>query len=535
VDVIPIVFGLVGGLALFLYGMTLLSIGLQKAAGDKLRSWIEKLTNNKLKGVCVGALVTAIVQSSSITTVTIVGLINAGLISLGQAIPVIIGANIGTTITAQLIAFKIGAFSLPIIAIGFAVSTICKRPSHRYIGQIIMGFGLLFLGMTTMSMGVKPLRTDPTALFYLAEFGKIPLLGVGAGAVFTALIQSSSATTGLVIAMASEQLLDLPAAIAIIIGANIGTCITVVFASLGATLTSKRAALSHVLFNLAGAAIFLVIFSSFVSFVSLTAVNLPRQIANAHLIFNISMVVVMLPFVAVFVFIVKKLLPGKEIKIDGGIKFLDKRTLNAPAIAISLAEKEIERMGRMALATLDDAIKAFQTNNLTLVKVVDKREEAVDELDNLIEAFLVKITRQELSKKQSKKVAALVHVISDIERVSDHANNIGELAERKTKEKLVLSAPALREFDIMARKSRDCFNKSLSVMVSGNIKIAEKVSLLESELDGLQAQFEQNNFERTNGKKCDAKASVVFAELIRNLERVSDHAHNISLAITFNL
>ena len=304
-DVIPIVFGMVGGLALFLYGMTLLSTGLQKAAGDKLRVWIEKLTNNKLKGVGVGALVTAIVQSSSITTVTLVGLINAGLISLGQSIPVIMGANIGTTITAQLIAFKIGAFSLPIIAIGFALNAICKRPSHRYIGQIIMGFGLLFLGMTTMSIGLKPLRTDPLALALLAEFGQIPLFGVAAGAVFTALIQSSSATTGLVIAMASEQLLDLPGAIAIIIGANIGTCITVVLASLGATLTSKRAALSHVLFNLAGAAIFLAIFSPFVSLVTLTAANLPRQIANAHLIFNVSMVVIMLPCVAVFVIVVK--------------------------------------------------------------------------------------------------------------------------------------------------------------------------------------------------------------------------------------
>jgi phosphate:Na+ symporter len=533
VDFVPIVFGLVGGLALFLYGMSLLSRGLQKAAGDRLRLWIEKLTRSRLRGVGVGALVTAVIQSSSITTVTLVGLINAGLLSLGQAVPIIMGANIGTTLTAQLIAFKVGALALPIIAVGFALTVLGRKASHRYFGQVILGFGLLFLGMNTMSGAVKPLRTDPSMMALLSGLGSPPIFGISVGAIFTAIIQSSSATSGLVIAMASENLLDLPAAIAIIIGANIGTCATVLLASIGSTLTSKRAALSHILFNLIGAAIFFAVFSPFVSLVSLTSNELPRQIANAHLIFNVSATLLMLPFVAALVFAVKALLPGKEIKIDGGVRFLDRRLLSTPGIALSQAEKEAERLGRMSLAALDDAIRAFKESDLGLAKVVQKREDAVDELDDAIEAFLVKLTRRELSKAQAKRVSALVHSISDIERVSDHANNIAELAERKAKEKLSFSKPALRELDVMFRKSRESFAKSVNVLVSGNKKLARQVMALEGEIDGLQAEFEHNNFERTSSKKCNAKASVVFAELIRNLERVSDHAHNISMATTF--
>ena len=510
-----------------------MSRGLQKAAGDRLRSWIERLTKSRLRGVGVGAIVTAVVQSSSITTVTLVGLINAGLLSLSQAVPVIMGANIGTTVTAQLIAFKVGALALPIIAIGFALVSLGRNPSQRYFGQVVLGFGLLFLGMNTMSGAVRPLSGDPSMVGLLSSLGSPPIFGIFAGAIFTAIIQSSSATSGLVIAMASEGLLDLPAAIAIILGANIGTCATVVFASIGSTLTGKRAALSHILFNLVGAALFFVIFMPFVSLVSLTAADLPRQIANAHLVFNVSVTVLMLPFVSVLVFAVRKILPGKEIKIDGGVKFLDKRLLSTPGIALSQAEKEAERLGRMSLAALDDAIKAFRENDLSLVKVVQKREGAVDELDDAIEAFLVKVTRRELSKAQAKRVSALIHSISDIERVSDHANNIAELAERKAREKLSFSRPAQRELEVMFRKSRESFAKAINVLVSGNKRLAQRVMGLESEIDGLQARFEQNNFMRTNRKSCNAKSSVVFAEVIRNLERVSDHAHNISMTTTF--
>ncbi len=532
-DIIPIVFGMVGGLALFLYGLLLLSTSLQKIAGDRLKTILEKITGKRWKGIAVGAGITAVVQSSSVTTVTVIGLINAGLLTLTQAVPVIIGANIGTTITAQLIAFKIGAFAMPIIAFGFLLFFAGKNYKQKLTGEVILGFGLLFLGMEMMGVAVAPLKESALFMEIVQEFGVYPILGLLVGLVFTAVIQSSSATVALVIAMSMQGLIGLPVALPIILAANIGTCVTVMIASIGARLSAKRAAFAHLIFNVAGVLIIFPLLPLLIPVLSLTASSVPRQIANAHTIFNFAFALMFFPFIGLLIMAVKKFLPGEEPKIERGVKFLDKRTLRTPAIAISLAEKEAERMGSMALSSLDNAVKAFESNDLKLVKTVEKQEDAVDELDNAIEAFLVKITRCELSKKQAKRVASLTHIISDIERVSDHANNIGELAERKIKEKIVLSAHAMREFVVMFRKTRDCFNKSLNVMVSGNVKIAEKVSLLEAEIDGLQNQFEQNNFERMDSKKCNAKANVVFAELIRNLERISDHAHNISLSTTF--
>ena len=532
-DVVPIVFGLVGGLALFLYGLLLLSTALQKIAGDGLKVILERVTNKRWKGVAVGAGITAIVQSSSVTTVTVIGLINAGLLTLTQAVPVIIGANIGTTITAQLVAFKIGAFAMPIIAIGFLLFFAGKNYKQRLAGEVVLGFGLLFLGMNLMGVAVAPLKESPLFMDIVQEFGIYPILGLLVGLIFTAVVQSSSATVALVIAMSMQGLIGLPVALPIILGADIGTCATVMIASIGARLSAKRAALAHLFFNFVGVLIIFPLLPLFFPLLSLTAEDVPRQIANAHTIFKLAFAVIFFPFIGLLILAVKRLIPGEEPKIERGVKFLDKRTLGTPAIAISLAEKEAERMGLMALSSVDNAAKAFESNDLKLVKVVEKQEDAVDELDNAIEAFLVKITRKELSKRQAKRVAALTHIISDIERVSDHANNIAELAERKAREKLSFSRPALRELDVMFKKSRESFAKSVNVMVSGNRKLAKKVMDLESEIDGLESQFEQNNFERTTYKKCNAKSSVVFADAIRNLERISDHAHNISMATTF--
>ncbi|MCX6798934.1 MAG: Na/Pi cotransporter family protein [Candidatus Diapherotrites archaeon] len=531
-DFVPIIFGIVGGLALFLYGMVLLSNSLQKAAGERLRYWIERLTKSKVRGIVVGAAITAVIQSSSATTVTLVGLINAGLITLEQSIPVIMGANIGTTVTAQLVAFKIGAFVMPIIALGFAMSMLCRKPLYKYLGEVILGFGLLFLGMNVMSDGVRPLQEDAWVIAQLASFGATPVLGIIAGAVFTGIIQSSSATSGLVIAMASQGLLGLPAAIALMIGANIGTCVTVLIASVGLNISSKRAALSHLIFNIVGAAIFFVLFWPFVSIVAMTASDLPRQIANAHLLFNVSTTIVLFSFVGALVFVVKTVIPGKEVRIEGGVKFLDERTLNMPGVALSQAEKEVERMGAIALSTLEDSIKAFKENDLALAKVVEKKERSVDELDDFIGGFLSKVTRLELSNTQAPRADALIHVISDIERISDHANNIGEIAERKIKDKLVFSRQALQEIEVMFVKSRDSYRKALLVIPKKDPELARKVSDIESEIDDLTKQFEQNHFERLESGKCNPKAGVAFTQVLQNLESISDHAKNIAVAVS---
>jgi phosphate:Na+ symporter len=346
VAVTTIIFGLVGGLALFLFGMKLLSEGLQKAAGNRLKNILQNLTNRPIKGIAAGAFITSIIQSSSITTVTIIGLINAGLMTLTQAVSVIMGANIGTTITAQLVAFKIGKYALPIIAVGTLLLFIAKKKKYYYIAQIFLGFGILFLGMSTMSKGAVPLREIPFFINMLTNFGEVVLLGILAGAVFTGIIQSSSATTGLVIALSMEQVIGLKAAIAIIIGANIGTCVTALLASLSSSISAKRAAMIHILFNIIGVAIFIPLIPILTQITQAISGELPRQIANAHTIFNVTNTFVMVPFIPLLVFLVKKIIPGKEYKVDNGVKYLDKRLLNTPALAIAQAQKELSRMAR---------------------------------------------------------------------------------------------------------------------------------------------------------------------------------------------
>jgi len=531
-NILQIIFGIFGGLAIFLYGVHLLSSNIQRVAGEKLRKLLEKLTNNRLKAAGVGALTTAIVQSSSLTIVTLIGLINAGLLSLEQGIGVMLGAEIGTTLTAQIIAFEIGSFYLPIIAIGFFLTFFTKKRKWKYIGQTILGFGLIFLGMATMSAGVSPLKTEPFFINLLTSFGKTPFFGVIAGAIFTALVQSSSATTGLVIAMGIENVITLPAAIALIFGANIGTCITGQIASIGSNLSSKRLTMAQLLINIIGVSLFFIFLSPFARLISLTSMNLPRQIANAHMFFNIAVTLIMLPFVGILVFIVKKIIRGEEIKVERGVKFLDERTLNMPAIAIKQAEKEIERMGNIALSALKDSIKAFRTNNTKLIEIVDRKENLVDELDDAIEIYLTKITQKELSKSQSKRVAALIHAISDIERVSDHAHNISEMAQRKITEKLRFSKKAMEELNELFDKTKESFVKAMVVLIKKDKKMTKKVFELETEIDVLTEQFEYNDSQRLKTRKCNPRASVIFVSLLRSLERISDHANNIARSTT---
>jgi len=529
-DYLTVIFGLVGGLALFLFGIRILSDGLKKAAGDRLKTALEKLTSSKLRGVGTGAAVTAAVQSSSLTTVMLVGLINAGLLSLEGAVPVIMGANIGTTVTAQLISFKVGAFALPILAIGFAMQFL-RREKYVHAGQVILGFGLIFLGMNIMSEGVSPLKSSPQVVELLALLGDVPILGILAGAGFTGVVQSSSATSGLVIAMGMGNLIDLNSAIALILGANIGTCVTVLLASIGASLSSKRAAHAHLLFNIAGVAIFYPFLSYFSQLVALTAAELPRQIANAHTIFNVMTTLVLLPFAGILVVIVKKTARGDEIKIDRGTKFVDRRALETPSVALSLASRETERMAKISLSMIKDCEKIFTKYDSRAVLAVKTKEEAVDEIDNLIEKYLAKIAQRSLSNKQSMMVEIMIHNISDIERVADHADNIIERLEYSEKEGLGFSGKAKRELREMFSKTVSSYSDAIKVLSTGNVKLAHKVLDMEVELDKMQKRLEASHLLRLKRGACNPQIGPVFVDIVRNLERISDHAHNIAYAV----
>jgi len=528
---LSIILSVTGGLALFLYGLHLLSRGLQKSAGDRVRVILEKLTNRPIKAVFVGLFITVIVQSSSVTTVTLVGLVNSGLMNLGQAVGVILGTNIGTTVTAQIISFKVGTMFFPLIALGFFLFFFSKKEKYKNIGQSILGFGILFLGMHTMSSGVRPLRDSTFLINTLVNFGKVPVLGIIAGAVFTGIIQSSSATTGLVIAMGMERIIDLNSAIPIILGANIGTCITVLIASIGSSLSAKRAAVSHLIFNVIGVLLFFPFLKQLTQIASLTSPNLPRQIANAHTIFNITMTVIMLPAIGLLVILVKKILPGEEISIDEGITHLDEKLLNTPSIAIGQAKKETIRMANIVIKMLQNSEKALFTGEKRFILPVFKNEESVDELDNLIEEYLAKISRQPLSKKQAGEIAILMHSISDIERVADHAHNIAELTERMKKEKLNFSKTAMKELKEIFDATKESYINAVSVLDKKDEKLGRRVLDLEVNVDRMERELEEKHFQRLRKGICKPEAGPFYLDTVRNLERISDHAHNIAYAI----
>ena len=530
-DSVAVAFGAIGGLALFLYGLHTLSDGLKKVAGDKLKLTLEKLTSNPLKGSLFGAFTTAIMQSSSLTMVTLIGLVNVRLLTLGQAIGVMLGSEIGTTITAQLVAFKVGAYYLPIVAFGFFLSFLTKKRKYKSVGQTIFGFGILFLGMNLMSSSIQPLQNEPIFKSFLFSLGKVPVFGVVVGAIVTGILQSSSALAGLVISMGMNDLITLNAAVAILLGANIGTCITGVLASIGSSLSSKRLALAQLLINIIGVSLFFPFLANFAGFVGMTSFDLPRQIANAHSVFNIIVTALMLPLIGFLVRIVERLLPGEEIEIKRGTEFIDERLLSAPSIALSQAEKEIVRMSRMTYEMLDKATMAILGDGQKMIETVMEMEIVVDEINQTIDRFLDDIPPENLSARELRRLAYFKHSITDIERVGDHANNLVELADKKSKEEALFSKDALRELETMSQKAKLVYQTALVVLEDENKKLVQRVLDLEDEIDLLQKEFEANHLRRLEEQVCNPLLGIVFVDILRNLERVADHSTNIANAI----
>jgi phosphate:Na+ symporter len=440
-----LIFGMIGGLGLFLYGMQLLSEGLQKITGDRIHKIMEFLTKKPIMGVATGALVTSIIQSSSATSVITIGLVNAGLLNLKQAVTIIAGANIGTTVTAQIVSFRLEKYALPAIGIGFIFNFLAKKRSYKYFGQILLGFGILFLGLYTMSNAVKPLRDYVPFLELLVNISHSPLLGIAVAAIFTAIIQSSSATTAIIIAMSIQGIIGIDSAIPLVMGSNIGTCFTALIASIGSSIAGKRVALSHLFFNVGGVIIFLFFLNKFTYLVSLTSSSLPRQIANAHTLFNVINAIILIPFLSLFVKFIIKILPGEEIVLKKGPIYLNKDMINTPSIALGQVVKELVRMGEMVESMLNDVIMTFIQNDINILKNVYLREEVVNRLEKDITKYLVLISQQSLSSKQSKRLTDLMNIVNDIERVGDHAENLAELAEEKINENLPFSEKALDE------------------------------------------------------------------------------------------
>lgn len=544
-DVLVMLFGLFGGLAIFIYGMNLMGEGLRKAAGERMRRILAVLTGNPVIAVIVGALVTSILQSSSATTVMVVGFVSARLMTLPQAIGVIMGANIGTTITAQLIAFKIGHYAYAITAIGFILYFFFSKKMVKYVGQIIFAFGLLFVGLNTMGDIMKPLAKSPVFESMMLQIGNVPILGVLVGTLMTVVVQSSSATIAVLQNIASQPtadgahaLISLPAAIPILLGDNIGTTITAVLAAIGARKDAKRAALAHSVFNIVGTFIFIWFIPFFAKFVEMVSPKgaevdiIARQIANAHTSFNVLNTLIWLPFVWVLAKIVNFIIRGEDEHVENRVLYLDNHVLGNPALAMDLATNELSRMAELAHQMMSSAKKAFADSNMDEVKKVYQIEETVDMLqDEIVKYLSTMLSQGMLTERQSIRLAGLMHVTGDIERIGDHCKNIAEFAEMKINDNLPFSKDAVAEINNAFEMLDTMVEHTIKALHDGSTELAQKVIVEEDEIDDLEDRLRASHIERLNSGLCNPQSTITFIELIHNLERVADHCKNIAEAV----
>ncbi|HHT35581.1 MAG TPA: Na/Pi cotransporter family protein [Firmicutes bacterium] len=528
---ITIALQLLGGLGLFLFGIAKMAEGMQNAAGDKLKRILELFTSRPTIAILTGALATMIVQSSSSTTVMVVGFVNAGLMNLTQAVGTIMGANIGTTITAQIVAFKITDIALPLIGIGAILNFLSRRKTVQNIGLGILGFGMLFYGMEIMSGSIAPLREYEPFINMLVRFGQNPLLGVLAGALFTLIIQSSSATTGVAIALSLQGLIDLPSGIALTLGANIGTCITALLASIGTSVTAKRAAVAHVMFNFFGAVLFLVLIKPFASIVAHTGSTVARQLANAHTIFNVTNTVLLFPFINQFVALIERIIPGEDYGPGTKPQFLDRNILHTPA-AIIAATRETLRMCDISLEMLNESFQSFLTGDQDLMESVLVKEETINKLEREIVSYLTAAADNPWTPKQHQKITSLIHSAHDVERVADLSTNIVELAQAKSKHYVKLSDTAVEELQTMFAKVESIYARAIEVLRTEKVKAAENLIAEDDEVDRMEKEFRDSHIRRLNEGKCHPEAGVLYLDVISTLERVADHGTNLAEAVT---
>lgn len=530
-EVIWLIMAVAGGLGLFIFGMKLMAEGLQKAAGDRLRRILEILTTNRVMAVITGIIVTILVQSSSTTTVMVVGFVNAGLMTLVQAVGTILGANIGTTVTAQIIAFKITELALPMIAVGVLMSFFVKKRVYRHVGQAILGFGLLFLGMTVMGGQLKTLKDVPGFNTMLVTFGEYRLLGILAGALFTALLQSSSASTATIIVLALDGLIPLDSAMALILGTNIGTCITALLASIGANLSARRAAVAHILFNVIGVTLFAFFLTPYTQLVAQTSDELARQVAWGHTIFNVVNTLVFLPFIPLFVKLIVRLVPGEEKILHTAPQYLDRRMLSTPSVALGGVEREIGRMADIALEMVDDALNILIKNDPDLIREVERKEAVVDELESEIAIYLAELAQQSLTEDQSRHLTTYLHAINDIERMGDHAENIAELCHSKIEDSFPFTEAAVEEIKEMYLKARNITAKAIAAFRSKNLALAREVIIDDNEIDRLEKRLRQRHVGRINEGRCFPPSGVLYLDILSNFERIGDHAVNIAQVV----
>ena len=531
-----IMFQFFGGLGVFLFSIKLMGEGLQKSADDRLREWLNRFTTNPFIGVLVGIVVTICIQSSSATTVITVGLVSAGFLSLRQAIGVIMGANIGTTVTAFIIGINVGIYFYPLLAIGAVLLFFFKKQSVHHVGQILFGFGGLFLGLQLMETSMQFLHNSATFAKLAMYIGNVPIFGVLLGTIFTLFVQSSTATVGILQSLFAEQLIGLHGALPILFGENIGTTITAVLASLGASVYAKRAAAAHVLFNVIGSVIFIIAltpFTHYIEWISKLFHLEPRmQIAIAHGSFNILNTIIQLPFISVLVALVTKVIPGNGRDIDVAAKHLDPAFIDSsPAIALGQAKEEVLRMGDYALRGLEETFHYMKTGDEQSISSVLQFEVVLNNLDKEITNYLVIVSKQSLSRADSVRHHMLLTNVRDIERIGDHFENILELLQYKKHHQLTLSKSARQDLIGMFSLAIESVCKSIEALDKASLSLAQEVTELESLIDDMEDKLRQKHIARLNANECNGAAGIVFMDIVSNLERIGDHAVNIADSI----
>lgn len=537
------VFGLLGGLALFIFGMNMMSESLQKVAGDKMKKVLGVLTRNAVCGMLAGALVTAVLQSSSATTVLVIGFVSAGLMSLKQGISVIFGANIGTTMTAQLMAFKISDYIMPIVFIGFLIAFIAKKEKVKFVGQTIFAFGLLFVGIEMMGDVMKPLATSPVFINMMEKVGHIPVLGVGVGLVMTLVVQSSSATIAVLQSFASQagpdgtNMIGLVGAIPILLGDNIGTTITAILASIGQSKDAKRCAIAHSVFNITGSFIFIWIIKPFAKFVEMISPKgneldvISRQIANAHMSFNIINTLIWLPLLPVMVKIVMFIVrDDKEVSIEDYKEksFLDKNVISQPIAAMYLVSQEIRRAGRLVSEMIGNMKATVMNNDSKALAELEKNAKLVTEIDeNTVSYISGMFSNGSLTEEQSSTTAGLLYVLNDIARVSKRCEDASPVIRAKLEGKYKFSKDAVEELGKVIDNVEIMYRTSIVSLENGDTKTARKVFDYRKELRNMEKKFNKNHLKRLRKNNCKPEFTYPFSNMLHSLERIGDSCSGI--------
>lgn len=545
-DYFGIIVSVLGGLAFFLYGMSLLGSGLEKASGGRLERTLEKMSNNIFKAVLFGALVTAAVQSSSATTVIVVGLVNANIIKLKQAIGVIMGANIGTTITAHILSLmdiqsdnfimnllKPTSWAPLVSIIGIILYMAGKKASQKDLGQILLGFGILFFGMFQMSDAVVPLEQVPGFIALFKNFSN-PILGVLAGAVVTAIIQSSAASIGILQALTSTGQITFSSAIPIILGQNIGTCITPIMASFGASKNAKRSAFVHLSFNIIGTLIFLFAVYAFQYTIGFSFWNNPinsNDIANFHSIFNVAVTIILIPFAGLLEKLAVHFIRGDESdESDTDMTAsLDDRFLRSPGLAINHASQCVLKMGQLAFKNLQSVTQLFSNHDAKQIEKIRERENLIDKLEDRVSIYLVRLSEGELTEPESRQVSLLLQIQSEFERIGDYAINIQECADHLADSGSHFSTSAFEELKTLSDAVSECIGKALSSFEKNDVAVANSIEPLEEVVDIVEELLKERHIERLKEGQCSVDAAFPFIESLSNYERIADHCANVGM------